>query len=419
LRLHARDGTSLALYAGPTESSMRKILILLIVWLAATAEATVRCPATSFQSIDVGSGQSFTLPVAPVPGVLDYEIARSVDWTINPSETWSLGGSVATSRVRATTGAPVIQERLYNTAPDFPYSAYYVVTAINSFDNTFQPCAQDFLVNVNPDSVLSRDAVRAVIPAVGSLRGANNSTYRTRLTLENPWSEAISGRVVFHPSGQAGSASDPVLAYSINSKAVMSWDDVVAAMSATGLGSLDIVPDRSLFGFYPMPKVRAQVVSLSSGGGSFGTDVPAIEMDSPQYGAVWTDSSPPSVVIDDQNGAKRLAIGIRTLADSVDFTLQVTAPDGTIRTTVTRSYPADYHEQRPVSGWFDVSVQQSDRVTFFATRHSAPGVVGGVIVYLSETDNVTNDVSAVIPEQNDNALRQPIVQCSFGCRLLR
>jgi len=72
-----------------------------------------------------------------------------------------------------------------------------------------------------------------------------------------------------------------------------------------------------------------------------------------------------------------------------------------------------------VSNWFDVAVQQSDRVTFFATRHSAPGVVGGVIVYLSETDNVTNDVSVVIPEQNDHVLRQPIVQCSFGCRLLR
>src|SRR5687768_579643 len=97
------------------EACMRKIVILLIMCLAATAEATVRCQATALQSIDVESGQSFTLPVAPVPGVLDYEIARSVEWTINHSETWSLGGSVATSRVRATTGAPVIQERLYNT----------------------------------------------------------------------------------------------------------------------------------------------------------------------------------------------------------------------------------------------------------------------------------------------------------------
>jgi hypothetical protein len=398
---------------------MRKIVVLLIMGLAATAEATVRCPATVLQSIDVESGQRFALPVAPVPGVLDYEIARSVHWTINNSETWSLGGSIVTSRVRATTGAPVIQERLYSTAPDFPYSAYYVVTAINSFDNAFQPCAQDFLVNVRPDPVLSRDALRAVVPVAGSLRGANNSTYRTRLTLENPWSDAIGGRVIFHPSGQAGSANDPVLQYSINSKAVVSWDDVVAAMSATGLGSLDIVPDRDSFGSFLMPKVRAQVVSLSPGGGSFGTDVPAIAMSSPQYGAVWTDPSLPSFVIDDQSGAKRLAIGIRTLADSVDLTLQLVAPDGNVRATVTRSYPADDHEQRPLSAWFDVAVQQSDRVTVFATRHAAPVMAGGVIVYLSETDNVTNDVSVVIPEQSENALRQPIVQCSFGCRVLR
>jgi len=194
---------------------------------------------------------------------------------------------------------------------------------------------------------------------------------------------------------------------------------LLLVLAVTGLGSLDIVPDRDSFGSFLMPKVRAQVVSLSPGGGSFGTDVPAIAMSSPQYGAVWTDFSQPSFVIDDQNGAKRLAIGIRTLADSVDLTLQLVAPDGNVRTTVMRSYPADDHEQRPLSGWFDVAVQQSDRVTVFATRHSAPGMVGGVIVYLSETDNATNDVSVVIPEQNENALRQPIVQCSFGCRILR
>lgn len=399
---------------------MRKIVILLILLLAATAEATVRCPATTIRSIDVASGQSFTLPVAQVPGALDYEVRRAVEWTMNPNETWNIGGPVPTNRRRSDTGVPEIRERLYNTTPGFPYSIYYVVTATNEYDNTFQPCAQDFLVNVSSDPLLSRDASRAVVPAVGSLKGANNSTYRTRLTLQNPWSGAISGRVVFHPSGQAGSAGDPFLPYSIDSKAVTSWDDVVAAMSATGLGSLDIVPDRDSFGNYPMPEVRAQVVSLSPGGGSFGTDVPAIEIDSPQYGAVWTDSSPPSFVIDDQNGAKRLAIGVRTLADSVDLAIYVLSQDGTIRNLGTHSYPADYHEQRPVSGWLDAaSLQPNDRVAFFANRHSAPGLSGGVIVYLSETDNVTNDVTAVIPEQNDHVLRQPIVQCSFGCNLLR
>ncbi|HUR80393.1 MAG TPA: hypothetical protein VM733_06485, partial [Thermoanaerobaculia bacterium] len=270
---------------------MRKIVILLILSLAATAQATVRCQGTTRQSIDVQSGQSFTLPVVPVPGVLDYDVARSVDWTINNTETWSLGGVVATSRVRETTGAPLIQERLYNTAPDFSYSTYYVVTATNAFDNTFHPCAQDFLVNVSADPVLSRDAVRAVVPVAGSLRGANNSTYRTRLTLDNPWSERISGRVVFHPSGRAGSAGDPSVQYSIDSKGVTTWDDVVAAMSATGLGSLDILPDRAAVGIYVMPRVRVQVVSVSPGGGSFGADVPAVTMTSAQYGAVWTNFS--------------------------------------------------------------------------------------------------------------------------------
>lgn len=395
---------------------MKRFAVMALLMIGVRAEATVRCSGTAMQSLTVASGQTFTLPVAAVPGVLDYQVDAAARWTINPHETWTLHGNVTHDSVRDTTGAPTISQTLYNTAADAPYASYYVVTATN-LDNTFVPCAQDFLVSVTPDPVLSRDSLRAVIPAAGSLRGANNSTYRTRVTLYNPWTDSISGRIVFHPTGQSASANDSSMTYSIASKSSQTWEDIVAAASSSGLGSLDIVPDRVTSGVLPMPDIRAQIVSVASNGGTLGTDIPSIAMSSPQYGAVWTDVAPPSVLVDDQHGAKRLSIGIRTLSDAVDVHATDVAPDGSVRAEVTRSFAADFHEQRPLSDWFGTA-QKNDRIEFFASHHSAPRLPGGAIVYLAETDNVTNDVSVVVPEQHDHALEQPIVQCAFGCGLL-
>jgi hypothetical protein len=396
---------------------MRKAAFILIVFIAARAEATVRCAGTNMQRITVDSGQSFTLPVNPIAGVLDYEVARAVDWTLNDTETWSLGGTIRTSRVRETSGAPPdIRETLYNTG-DFSYGVLYVVTATNAFDNQFKPCAQDYLVEVKPDPVLARDAQRAVVAVAGSLRGANNSVYKTRVSMHNPWDVSINGQVVFHPSGSSGSANDPKLSYSIASGATRSWDDIVAAAGGTGLGSLDIVPELVQSGSRPMPQVRVQVISVAANGGAFGTDVPAVAMTSEEFGAVWVNAGP-EFIVDDQNGSKRLAIGIRTLADAVTVGANLIAPDGTVRATFSRDYPADFHEQRSLSDWFSVPPQRNDRVSFFAAHRSAPRLPGGAIVYLSETDNVTNDVTVVVPAGGAQVLDQPIVNCSIGCGLL-
>lgn len=68
--------------------------------------------------------------------------------------------------------------------------------------------------------------------------------------------------------------------------------------------------------------------------------------------------------------------------------------------------------------WFGALAQKNDRLLIGASHRSAALLPGGVILYLAETDNVTNDVSLVIPEQHLSALSQPVVQCAIRCILL-
>jgi virginiamycin B lyase len=50
-----------------------------------------------------------------------------------------------------------------------------------------------------------------VLPVVGSTPGLAGSYFRTSLQLHNPAREPALGRIVFHPTGVSGSASDPSL----------------------------------------------------------------------------------------------------------------------------------------------------------------------------------------------------------------
>lgn len=164
----------------------------------------------------------------------------------------------------------------------------------------FVKSGQEFTLPVQAvPGALDYDLTRA---ATWSVNSAETWDVHGLMTLQNPWAAAISGRIVFHPTGRSASPDDPGIRYTVEQDGIRAWDDVVAAMGAAGLGSIDIDPDQTEYGNYPLPDVRA----------------------------------PP----------------------------------------------------------------------------------GGAIVYLAETDNVTNDVSLIIPQQHDTALEQPIVQCGDFCNVM-
>ncbi len=61
------------------------------------------------------------------------------------------------------------------------------------------------------------------------------------LSMNNPYPFAISGRVIFHPQGASGTASDRSLSYVLAPHQTKEFADLVAAASGNGMGSLDVV----------------------------------------------------------------------------------------------------------------------------------------------------------------------------------
>src|SRR5262245_61925366 len=92
-----------------------------------------------------------------------------------------------------------------------------------------------------PSSTLKK----GIIPLVGSTAGLNGASFKTSLRIE-----AISdayGKIVFHPLGQVARDDDPSIPYSFPHVVspitdYIQFDDIVAAMGQSGLGSLDIIP---------------------------------------------------------------------------------------------------------------------------------------------------------------------------------
>src|SRR5439155_2883422 len=75
----------------------------------------------------------------------------------------------------------------------------------------------------------------------GSTAGGFGSNFKTSVQLLNPTSAPLTGRLIFHRSGTAGSPNDPALAITIGSGEVTALADVLPSMGQTGLGSMDLV----------------------------------------------------------------------------------------------------------------------------------------------------------------------------------
>ncbi len=399
---------------------MRHFAVVLAVLLTIPMHATMRCQGTTLQTLSVQSGVSFDLPVTTRAGANHYFVQSAAFFQQLPNETWLILGN-STYEIVTQRNPLKISETAFATWPgDESDSVYYVVTAVNTFDPSFVPCAQDVLVTVTSDARLQKDSTRFIVPVAGSVKGAFNSSFRTRLILENRWqgdSDVITGRIVFHRTGATASSNDPSINYSIAPNGSVIYDDLMDALHAAGVGTLDILPDPGSSGFYASPGIRAQIISIASDGGVFSADLPAVSMTGTYYGSIWAGTFQPRILITDTT-QKRYALGVRTLSDEVTLTVRLADAAGVERATKTRVFPAEYHEQIPIADWFSVPIAAGDTLTFDAYRNSHQFLPGGAIVYLAETDNKTNDVSIVVPYRDPFSTIPPVVTCSIGCSFL-
>lgn len=175
-----------------------------------------------------------------------------------------------------------------------------------------------------------------VLPVVGSTAGVGGSFFRTSVQLHNPTTGATSGRIVFHPSGLSGNASDPALSYTLSPGQTQSITDLLPAMGRSGLGSADI---EATSGSIPAATVR--VFNDAGAAGTMGFTEELMRAEE----ALRPGRS--GVLLLPADMARfRFNLGVRTLEAGASATLTLRDASGAVVAAVPRGLPATYHEQK-------------------------------------------------------------------------
>jgi hypothetical protein len=226
-----------------------------------------------------------------------------------------------------------------------------------------------------------------VLPVVGSTPGAFGAYFKTSVQLFNPRQMAISGRIVFHPQGESGSASDPSVRYEIAPGATLVFDDLLPALGvATGIGSADLITDSGS----PLP---VSLVRVFNDAGAAGTTGLAQEKLSPAEALKEGERGALLAPADVQR--LRLNVGVRTLDAGAAMAIVIRSRDGAVLGNVTRHYPPDFFQQVASATMLDGFVLTGGETLTFEISS------GSAFIYGSTTDNTTNDPSVQLVRRID------------------
>lgn len=224
----------------------------------------------------------------------------------------------------------------------------------------------------------SAEVVEGYLVAAGSNRGAFGSDFKTAVQLTNADLSPINGRFIFHPAGAAASASDPTLPFTIPPLSTITYDDVVAAMGRTGLGSMTVLSTNS-----HAPDITARVFNDQGTAGTSGVMLEMLrETDALQrfqFGQITTPADLTNF---------RFNIGIRTLEAGATLSIEIESSNGaSLGGPFTRTYPPNFFEQVTASQFVNgLAVPANAVIRVVVTEGSA-------FLYGSTTDNRTNDPS--------------------------
>jgi hypothetical protein len=213
----------------------------------------------------------------------------------------------------------------------------------------------------------------AIIPAVATLSGPFGSRFTTSMQVGNPYSFAISGRMVVHPQGRAGSPSDPSLAYTLAPFETRRYADFMSSAGVSGGGSVDVIPS-----------VGSAPVTVTSIANDAADGMPMVLVPQVDPASALTAGSRGSLVTPPDATAWRFNIGIRTLADGASLTISVRDAAGKELSSLTRSFPANYFQQFGASELLGTNPPANASVVFTMMSGSA-------IVYGSGVKNSTGD----------------------------
>ena len=219
----------------------------------------------------------------------------------------------------------------------------------------------------------TQEVLEGVVAAAGSLPGNFGSFFRTSLQIACPNGGTCTGQIIFHPAGVPASPSDQAIPYTVSSSAAASYDDIVAHMGKSGLGTLDVVSNN---GFPPLVTARIYNDQGASGTSGF-TEEMIRTADILHSGDLAILLTPPDLT------NYRVNVGVRTLSSGATVNVQYG-----FRSQSNKDFPANEFQQFALAGFGDTSPIPNEQIFLFVLS-------GDVAIYQSITDNKTND-SAVI-----------------------
>jgi hypothetical protein len=215
-----------------------------------------------------------------------------------------------------------------------------------------------------------------VLTVAGSARGAFGSNFKTSAQLVNISAFPIKGNLVFHPAGRSAAAGDPSLSYNLNGFDTVYYDDVIAQMGQSGVGSLDVMSTTS---GPPVISVRVYNDAGTAGTAGFTEDVlrPDAALQRNEFAFLTIPSDAANF---------RMNVGVRSLSEGATLVVSVNDQHGfSIGSPVTKAYGVDFFEQTTGQLFFgDTPLPAGGYMRVLVTAGSA-------FVYGSTTDNRTND----------------------------
>jgi hypothetical protein len=219
--------------------------------------------------------------------------------------------------------------------------------------------------------------LRAVVPVVGSTRGAFGSNFKTELQLNNRSAQRMQGTLVLHPQDGGAPLS---LSYDLAPHATLHWADVMESYETSGLGSLDIVTDAK-----GVPAAIARAFDDRGDDGTTGTTVPAIAVDE-----VLHAGTSATLILPADRQRFRYNVGVRTFGEGATVLVSIYGENGVLRKSLDpRSWSADVFTQTSADDFAGEPLLANESLVFKVTA-------GAAVIYGTTTDNITNDPSITI-----------------------
>lgn len=352
----------------PAIIDMNRLLLLsLIAPLLFAGSAEAICPLHLRVIQPTAAGERVKLQWDPIPGTIEYHVYENLRGTfgytrtVTQKTTFEIAHRVTSETTFAYTVVAIVDPS--------------VASILETQENT--ACLATIEALVQPDLFLSKFSRRAIIPVVGSGPGANGARFKTSLRLLAS-AAGQRGKLFFRPAGKVASDQDPSLSYSFVFRGQsVRYEDIVAEMGATGIGSIDIVPDADSVGSVPIVGVRLYNDTPS---GTFGTSGEAVYP--------FDYLRPPRLVVEVPDSRFRLNIGLRTLTKVKMQAFLFSSPTGVPLDEIEGEFPADIMIMKSAEDFLGTTLESGNVIDI--------GFGGSVIPFFTITENKTNDPTLII-----------------------